>query len=111
MASSSQRQSPQALDLIRKEQAKREKDRLKLQEEIDALRATLKDQMEVLREPLSALENTRKELQEECDQSCSLYKELLESRRQSHTQEGPSHVKSRPIVSMPDVTNRLRARL
>ena len=36
VASSSQRQSQQALDLIRKEQAAREKDRLKLQAEIDA---------------------------------------------------------------------------
>ena len=81
VASSSQRQSQQALDLIRREQAEREKDRLKLQAEIDALRTTLKDQMEVSREALSALENTRKELQEERDQSRSLQNELLESRR------------------------------
>ena len=43
VALSSQRQSQQALDLIRKEQAAREKDRISLQAEIDALRATLKD--------------------------------------------------------------------
>ena len=84
VAPSSQRQSQQALDLIRREQAKREKDRLKLQAEIDALRATLKDQMEVSREALSALKNTRRELQEECDQSRSLQNELLVSCRQSH---------------------------
>ena len=111
MASSSQRRSQQALDLIRREQAAREKDRLSLQAEIDTLRATLKDQMEVSREALSALENTRRELQEERDQSRSLQSELLASRRQSHAQAGPSHVQSRPTVSMPDVTDRLRARM
>ena len=67
VASSSQRQSQQALDLIRKEQAAREKDRISLQVEIDPLCATLKDQMEVSREALSALENTSRELQEERD--------------------------------------------
>ena len=72
VASSSQRRSQQALDLIKREQAEWEKDRLKLQAEIDSLRATLKDQMEVSREALSALENTRRELQEERDQSRSL---------------------------------------
>ena len=62
MASSLQRRSQQALYLIRCEQAEREKDRLKLQAEIDALRTTLKDQMEVSREALSTLEDTKKEL-------------------------------------------------
>ena len=65
VALSLQRRSQQALDLIRREQAEREKDKLKLQAEIDALRATLKNQMEVSREALSALENTKRELQEE----------------------------------------------
>ena len=111
VASSSQQRSQQALDLIRKEQAAREKDRFSLQAEIDALRATLKDQMEVSREALSALENTKKELQEERDQSRSLQNELLISRRQFHSQTGPSHVQSRPTVPMPDVSDRLRARL
>lgn len=81
VASSSQRQSQQALDLIRREQNEQEKDRLKLQEEIDTLRAALKDQMEVSREALYTLENTRKELQEEREQSRSLQLELLTSRR------------------------------
>ena len=85
MASSLQRQSQQALDLIRREQVERKKDRLSLQAEIDALRAILRDQMEVLREALSALENTRRELQEERDQSRSLQNELLISRKQSHS--------------------------
>ena len=111
VASSSQRRSQQALDLIKREQAEREKDRLKLQAEIDTLRATLKDQMEVSREALSALENTRRELQEERDQSRALQTELLASRRQSHSQAGPSHVQSRPTVPMPDLADRLRARL
>ena len=111
VASSSQRRSQQALDLIKKEQAAREKDRLSFQAEIDALRATLTDQMEVSREALSALENTRRELQEERDQSRSLQTELLASRKQSHSQAGPSHVQSRPTVPMPDLADRLRARL
>ena len=67
--------------------------------------------MEVSREALSALENTRRELQEERDQSRSLQSELLASRIQSHAQAGPSHVQSRPTVPMPDLADRLRARL
>ena len=50
-------------------------------------------------------------MQEERDQSRSLQRELLESRRQSHAQAGPSNVQSRPTVSMPDVTDRLHARI
>ena len=55
-ASSSQRRSKHALDLVRRERAKREQSRRQFEEEISALRATLRDQLGVSKEAITVAE-------------------------------------------------------
>ena len=94
VASSSQRRSKHALELVRRERAEREQSRRQFEEEISALRATLRDQLGVSKEAIAVAEQTKRELQAVRERSQALEAELLAFRRESHALASTSHMLS-----------------